>query len=323
MWVEKWKVEQKARLNLLLAQNCAHATLLSLEDVFRRRNPSVLQAATNFEGGVVGCGETCGVVTGGVLGIGALLYTQAFENREVREKAILRLARDYKSWFEGRFGTSVCRERTSVDFWKTRGLVRYLLPGDKLLKCLNHIGQAVWFLSQRIRTEVQRPSLSRGNGGGGVESPLEPHCCFTVLRRLAPARVESDHALAAATTGLAGGVALSGSVCGALLGGILNLGLHWGYDPRSVGVAGIVAAFVRGHRNLVRPSSTNVPREAFARSRALTDHFRQRFGSLRCRDIAGRVFSTSEQLRVFLRESRDCQAVLSWCEEESRSLGKS
>ena len=320
MWIEQWKVEQKARLNLLFAQNCAHATLLSLEDVLGWRNPLLLRAATNLEGGVVGCGETCGVVTGGVLGIGALLCSQEFENRGAREEAILRLSREYKSWFECRFGTSVCRERTSVDFSKTRGLVRYLLPGDKLLKCAHHIGRAVGFLTQRIRNEIQSTRRDPGHGVAEVEGPLKPHCCFTVFGRLGPTEVEADHALAWATAGFAGGVALSGSVCGALLGGILGLGLHFGYDPRSLGVAGITAAFIRGHRNLVRAPQPDLPREAFARSGALAGRFRKRFGSLRCRDIAGRSFSTFNDVRIFLQDSGNCQTVLSWCEEEARSL---
>lgn len=316
------KIQRTARLNLLYAQNCAHATLLSLEDVFGYRYPVLLRAATNFEGGLVGCGETCGVVTGGVLGIGALASSGGHDDRDRREEAVQRLSREYKTWFESRFGTSVCRERTQVDFSTMGGLVRYLLPGDKLVKCLHHIGQAVGFLSRHIRKEIPGAASEGGRSSADADGPLEPHCCYTVLRRIGQAGLESDPALVWATAGLAGGVAQSGSVCGALLGAVLSLGLEFGYDPRSMGVGGITAAFIRGHWNLLRKPGTEIPREAFARSRALADHFRKRFGSLRCRDITGRSFSRPQDVRIFLGESRNCQAVLSWCEAEAGALAR-
>ena len=67
------QIRWKARRNFLYAQNCAQATLLTLGWTFETSDPVLTKAATNFEGGCVGCGSTCGVVSGGVLGLGALL----------------------------------------------------------------------------------------------------------------------------------------------------------------------------------------------------------------------------------------------------------
>ncbi len=320
MDTREWKLRQKARLNLLFAQNCAHATLLSLEDGLGWRDPAVLRAATNFEGGVVGCGETCGIVTGGVLGIGAILAARGPRGDGPLEEAIQRLSARYLGWFEERMGTCVCRDRTGVDFSKLRGLARYLLPGDKLLKCLGSIGEAAAFLCRLLREEAAggseglRPALSTGRT---VE---EPHCCVTVLRSVQPAEVDSHPSLVWAGSGLAGGVALSGSVCGALLGGILGTGLAFGYDPRALGKAAITGAFIRGHWHLVRPPKGELPREAFARSRRLADGFRERFGSLCCRHIAGRTFDSPAEVRRFLAEAQTCRSVIAWCQEQGMRL---
>jgi hypothetical protein len=293
---------------------------LSLQEVFGWRDPIVLRAATNFEGGVVGCGETCGVVTGGILGIGALSASSRYPDAAAKEKAIYRLSDHYKKWFERRFGTSICRERVQVDLSTAGGLFRYLLPGDKLIKCLHHTGEAVWFLSERIREEMHSTRIQEILGAGKGGGPQEPHCTFTVLKQIDPGQIGSRDTLGWATTGLAGGVALSGSVCGALLGGILGIGLRYGYDVRSMSFWSIVAAFIRGHRNLLKGSQQEIPKEAFARSKCLATRFRQRFGSLRCQNIAKRSFISPDDLRRFLNDSKDCQTVFSWCEHEAREL---
>jgi len=320
----QWKLQQRARLNLLFAQNCAQATLLTLQEVFGWWDPIILKAATNLEGGVVGSGETCGVVTGGILGIGALACSETLSDPAAKEDAIYRLSGDYKRWFERRFGTSICRERVQVDFSKARGLVRYLLPGDKLIKCLSHTGEALWFLTERIREHREL----QGNGSRETPEPIdgvgppEPHCAFSVLSRIVPEQLGSFERLGWATTGLAGGVAFGGSACGALLGGILGIGLQYGYDVRSMSFQSITAAFIRGHRNLLRRSEQEPPKEAFARSLYLTEGFKRRFGSMNCRDIAHRDFSSPEDLRNFLNESSECRPVIAWSEDTARDLMK-
>jgi hypothetical protein len=325
MGSEGWALRQRARLNLLRAQNCAHATLLSMEDVFCNRDPVLMRAATNLEGGVVGCGETCGVVSAGVLAIGGLLSTAGYQSPRAREQAIQRVAASYKSWFEGRFGTSLCRERVQVDFSTARGLLRYLIPGDRLLRCLEHIGLAAGFLTERLREELsaanKRESAREEKGEQAGGGPGEPHCTFTVLKMVYPEQIGFTDSLRWATTGLAGGIALTGAVCGALLGGILAIGLKYGYDARVTSRAALTAAFIRGHWNLLRHRHPGPPpREAFATSRFLAERFQRQFGSMRCEEISSRSFASAEDLRSFLESSLQCGEVLSWCGEQARRL---
>ena len=370
MEAKPWRLRQRARLNLLLAQNCAHATLWSLQDALGWKTPALLRAATNFEGGVVGCGETCGVVTGGILAIGATLGVATTAEPDAREEAILGLAARYLSWFEGRFGTSLCRERVQVDFHRARGLVRYLLPGDKLFKCLHHTGEAVAFLAAALAEETGagptpetmpgrpdgqlsaagRPSdnpypqgCERGRAAEQVSrlktdsaaglapasGPQEPHCAWTVLKSIHSVQTLEDERVIWAATGLGGGLALNGAVCGALLGGILAIGLRYGYDVRKMSLAAVTRAFLRGHRSLLQTGREPPRPEAFARSKYLAEGFQERFGSLRCAEIAGRstpsvpgarFFPSRETLGSFLRESDKCQAIMSWCTGEGRRL---
>jgi len=318
-------VRWRARCKLLLAQNCAQATLLTLEDAFGTRVPGLVKAATNLEGGVVGCGSSCGVVTGGVLGIGALRWFGRENGAAFSEQAVFELCREYVQWFRNRFGTTLCGERTGLDFARPTGMLRYVLPGTKLVGCLQHIGEAVAYLCHRLREpDAQGTSACGGAPAAGV-LPADPHCACTVFRRL---RDEADGRvpwMLGSATGLAGGAGGDGAACGALLGAFLSLGLAWGLDVRAMNLAGITRAFLVGHYHLVRHgrfarrSPGEVPDEPFARGRYLADRFVDRFGSLHCAEITGRGFGSVGEVRAFL-DSGGCSETLSWCVGEARTL---
>jgi hypothetical protein len=315
-----------ARFNLVYASNCAQATLLTLGRSLERSDPVLTKAATNFEGGCVGCGSTCGVVSGGVLGIGALLSCLPREDPVQLEKDIYEASVGYRKWFEERFGTSLCQERVQVDFGTPGGFLSYLFPGDKLVRCLRHIGEALVRLNEEVLQTARKRGLPIRFTQGMQGGPTEPHCAYSVFRRVALRSGSSGSSVGWACTGLGGGVALSGAVCGGLLGAILGLGLEYGTDPESMGFGGILKAFVVGHRNLFRHEALaqgpvrDLPREAFARSRYLADRFEKAFGSLNCREITGRTFSSPDELRAFLSESGVCGEIFSWCEREALEL---
>jgi len=314
-------VRWRARGRLLHAQNCAQATLLTLEDVLDARFPGLVKAATNLEGGVVGCGSTCGVVTGGVLGIGAALARAG-----AGQDRILDLSREYVHWFGGRFGTTLCRERTRVDFTRAGGLARYLLSGTKLGLCLQHIGEALVFLSGRIREEAPAAVPAIGGDPPPCSVPEDPHCAGTVIRRLGGCGQEPPAGILGAASGFLGGVAGDGAACGALVGAFLALGLDQGLDVRAMNLAGITRAFVVGHVHLVqherraRGTAAELPPEPFARTRFLADRFVGRFGSLHCAEITGRRFSSFREVRSHLCTGAGCREVFAWCVGEARGL---
>jgi len=324
--VKAKQIRWKARRNLLYAQNCAQAMLLTLGGTMKTSDPVLMKAATNFEGGCVGCGSTCGVVSGGVLGAGALLSSLPNDDPTRLEEDIYEVSIAYREWFERRFGTSVCYERVQVDFGTLGGLVSYLFPGHKLVRCLQHIGEALVCLSDKVVETAERRNLPIKFGQGMVGGPSEPHCAFTVLKKLAGPMETPINSVGWACTGLGGGVALGGGVCGALLGAILGLGLQYGYDPASMGFGGILKAFVVGHHHLVKHEAfakvpvEDLPTEAFARSRYLADRFEKAFGSLNCKEITDRRFASQDELRGFLPESEVCRQIFAWCEEEAAQL---
>lgn len=92
-----------------------------------------------------------------------------------------------------------------------------------------------------------------------------------------------------ATTTMAGGVAHSGEMCGALLAGVMAIGMVYGRDDLSDS-----------------PPFSIAYQECLERSERFVDEFKKEFGSLSCRDVQKGIFGRSwnfkdpEQLVQFI-----------------------
>ena len=83
-----------------------------------------------------------------------------------------------------------------------------------------------------------------------------------------------------AATGFAGGIGFKGSVCGALTGGIIAIGLKYGRD---------VQAFLQHDPEKTRFKTFNLARKLWKK-------FEETYGSCICRDIQKRIFGKSYDL---------------------------
>ena len=91
--------------------------------------------------------------------------------------------------------------------------------------------------------------------------------------------LESEETFKAAT-GFAGGIGFKGSVCGALTGGIMAIGLKYGRD---------LQAFLQHDLEKTRFKT-------FKLARRLWEKFKKTYGSCICRDIQERIFGKSYDL---------------------------
>ena len=175
-----------------------------------RREDRMLKAFTGLEGGIVASGSTCGVVTGGALGL-ALMYDDMLQERGVAAEAgVLSLTGEYLRWFEQNFGSPFCRDRSGVDFYTTWGQIRYFLPGDRVGKCLWHIRGAIRHLYNYQEKDLPTPEEPK-------ERQDEPiHCAQAVLRGIRDRTGIGDPLLERLSFVFDGGVGYQGGVCGAL-----------------------------------------------------------------------------------------------------------
>ncbi len=273
-----------------------------------KQDDILLRAATGLEGGVVASGSTCGVVTGGALGLALLYDNELREGGAPAEAALLALAGEYVRWFEGRYRTSFCRDRTGVDFYTVGGQLRYFVP-DRVGRCLWHIGGAVRHLHAVVKSGFP------ADGSTHTEKRVF-HCARDVLRGIREQTGTGYDLLERASVVFDGGLGLQGGVCGALAGAIMGINLKLGLDIRRMGFFQTAKAFIIGHLNLLKKKPVDDP-EPFAVGRGIVKSFRERAGTLECRAITGRTFSGWDDFQDYLGKSSTCQELIKLMVDEA------
>jgi len=269
-----------------------------------RREDRVLKAFTGLEGGIVASGSTCGVVTGGALGL-ALMHDNMLQERGIAAEAgVISLIGEYVRWFEESFGSSFCRKRSGVDFYTTMGQLRYFLPGDRVGRCLWHIRGAMRHLNT-----YQEKGLS-GMDMELKEMQREPiHCAQAVLRGIKNRTGIGDPLLERLSFIFDGGVGFQGGVCGALAGAIMGINLLLGMNIRDTSYFQTLRAFTVGHINLLIDKPIGKP-EPFGIGKNIVKRFREEVGATECRTITEKVFSDWNDFQGHISSSDKCTRLI-------------
>jgi len=277
-----------------------------------KREDRVLKAFTGLEGGLVASGSTCGVVTGGALGI-ALTHDNALQQRGMAAEAgVLSLVGEYFKWFEENFGSSFCRERSGVDFYTTFGQLRYFFPGDRLGKCLWHIRGAM-----RHLYTYQEKDLSAIDLEEPKEIRDEPvHCAQAVLSGIRDRTSIGDPLLERLSFVFDGGVGFQGGVCGALAGAIMSVNLLLGMNIRDTSYFQTLKAFAIGHLNLLLNKPIGNP-EPFGVGKSVVQRFREEAGAIECQTITGQKFSDWSDFQHFISSSDKCIELIEFATTEA------
>lgn len=257
-----------------------------------------------MEGGCVASGSTCGVLTGGALGLALNSDAEILRHGMVAEGRVIAQVRNYMKWFEEAYGTSLCRERTKTDFHTTSGLIRYLLPGDRIVRCMWHIRGAMRYLyDTHGQTDVSAKDLN-------LRSPENPlHCAQAVLSGIRKRTDIGDMRLERLAFVYDGGVAYTGGLCGALAGAIMAVNLMMGLSTRSLSYWKIIKAFTVGHVNLIKKEPMGPP-EPFMAGQEVVEAFRKSAGSLECRSITGKNFSRWDEFQDYISQSHQCAGLV-------------
>jgi len=243
------------------------------------------------------------VVSGGCLSIALGHLGDTVDSDARRGEALYDRMHEYTSWFEERFSSTLCRERFG-------DLKAATLAG--LMKCETHTGEAA---SQLIRL-IERPLEQGGEVTRTDERLCESggYCAAEVLRGVREATGHGSLYLEQLSVALDGGIGLSGGLCGALAGALMPIGLIWGLQPRAAGFIETMQYSARGHKDLAtgsrRPGMWTV-------GNPLVKEFRRKFGSLECKDIAGRSFHSGKELAEFMQGSDVCSQIKGWCRDQA------
>ena len=305
---------RRAAYGLLKDLNCALASQEVCQDMIGRREDAVLKAVSGLEGGVVASGSTCGVITGGALGL-AMMQVDAIDKHGIAaEKRVLEAVSDYLDWFHKTYGTVFCRERMGLDFYRIRGQLRYLLPGDKMGKCFWHIRGAMRYLNE---VAYRSPPLQAPQIQVSDKSPV--HCATAVLARIREQTGIGVPRLEKLAFVFDGGVGYKGGICGALAGAVMGVNQVLGMDVRNLSYLRTVKKFVKGHVNLLVRSPKDTA-EPFTVGRRLVERFRETAGAIDCRNISGRSFSGWEDFQDFIVAAPTCQKLFEFAAHEASAL---
>jgi hypothetical protein len=277
-----------------------------------RRADPMLKAFTGLEGGVVAGGSTCGVVTGGAFGLALMHENMLTEKGIAAEAEVMDLVGEYVRWFENAYGSALCRERTGVNFYTGKGQLRYLLPGDKVAKCLWHIRGAMRHL------HAGHEKNSSGISAEPREICGEPkHCAQAVLKEIRHRTGIGDPLLERLSFIFDGGVGFHGGVCGALAGAILGINLLLGWDIRNMSYFKALNGFIVGHINLLSDTPIGGRPEPFFVGKNMIKRFRQEAGTLECGSILEKRFSGWDDFQQHISASDKCAGLIEFAAAEA------
>jgi hypothetical protein len=284
--------------------NCSEATLQTCQDMISRREDVLLQAVSGLLGGVVCRGSSCGVVSGGALGLALMHEDELLENGLESEVGLISLVGGYAKWFERSYGTTLCRERIGVDFWSLGGVMRYILPGDRIVKCMSHMNGAMKYLYDRQYEELPKIHLGQDSREG---TPV--HCAQAVLEGVRANTSIGDPLLERLSVVLDGGIGLQGGACGALVGAILATNTSLGVNLREYSMIQSYMEFFSNLKYLFagEPYGTSNSMDV---GRVILAKFEEVAGSVNCSAITGIEFADWASFQDHVTSSERCRELI-------------
>ena len=286
------------------------------QDMVENQDNDLIKAVTGLEGGRVACGATCGVVSGGSLGIALDYESEIAATGLSAEKKVLRLVGEYVDWFGKTYGSSFCRERTRTDFYSIWGQLKYFLTIYRLSGCFRHIRGSMRYLHQ-----TRHASMDTSDKIFNTRTDKTLHCARTVLEGIRENTDIGNRRLENFSFVFDGGVGLSGGVCGALVGAVMGINLLLGLPVRNMSYWEIIKGFAIGHFNLLvdRPPET---REPFNAGKQVVKKFKEITGAFECRVITEKYFSGWDDFQMFIKGANRCQQLMDFAVEEATGIIK-
>jgi len=140
---------------------CSQCPLLALQEYLGLEDELTFKAASSLCGGLAFSGNTCGALSAGVMVLG-MKYGRANieEGLAGLVKGMLPAHRLVK-WFEGEFGTTVCRELSGLqmdeELLKARAAapeaMEAALPAELIEKCSQIVGKTAEKVAELISEE--------------------------------------------------------------------------------------------------------------------------------------------------------------------------
>jgi hypothetical protein len=288
----EWQeLEMPSDLNEELILDWFHRTIACSEALFTLLNRGAdiemeteEQAAHALCGGVLSQGYVCGQLLGAALAT-AVRAQKRFRDPETAGAATLSVTCRLADEFHSVAGAIDCREIIEGSLTTTGGKIKYLASGKPRLCAKNAVKWAPHAdqLIDKLLREFDPKMLTE-----------EPANC--AMKTMCALGFEKDAALAG---GFAGGVGLTGNVCGAVVAAIFALGVRF-YRGRSGRRDSAVKALLQ-EAGIGDTSSKSATR--------LLDAFNGKHETLLCSKLIGRKFNSIDDHSNFVAEGGCCDLI--------------
>ena len=233
--METADIRKQTIKGFMKCSSCAHSMVMASKD--RHQTPvdeKLLKGVTGLAGGVATMGDICGMVNGAVVSLGKRLATVYAKPEE--EWKIAYLSHEFYRQTEIAVGTCSCGDIHGGKHL-AKNFRRAILTG-KALKCIEMLYKGSGILDEQIAGIPYDPAYFSSPRAEEVCSRHEHfrenqfHCCRSTLQDIQDKSGRDLSFLQDAATGFIGGIGFSGTLCGAVVGGILAAGAVHGVDPR-------------------------------------------------------------------------------------------
>ena len=281
------KAQTRVVVDFIKAFSCAYSVTKNLsEELGVEIDPLLLRSVVGFSSGISTMGDSCGVASGGVAVLGRK-YSHLPSGR------LYLLCSEYFRRLEGRVGTPNCG---IVHGGKhlARNFRRAILTG-KTVKCVEVLAHGAQVLKELDRMAA-KGDFSFGEPQwveciGSATRHFEErcfHCSRTVISGLAEVLDPPVAHVLDPSKGFIGGIGFNGTVCGAISGGVLCLGLQSSVDLSGSGygdAAGIVFHGLLKSDRIFEDEKRFRPAKLFDGCKRLYQSVEREFGSAHCQEI--------------------------------------
>jgi C_GCAxxG_C_C family probable redox protein len=129
--------------------SCSQAVLSTFGPALGLDRDTALKVAAAFGGGMAGRGDTCGAVSGALMGIGLKYGRTRTDDEEAKERAYS-LAQKFMQEFESRHGSVFCRDLLGYDISTPDGLASAGQENLGTTLCPNFVGDAAEILEELL-----------------------------------------------------------------------------------------------------------------------------------------------------------------------------
>jgi hypothetical protein len=141
------------------------------------------------------------------------------------------------------------------------------------------------------------------------------HCCQSPIREIGiRSSIEIEHVLDP-SLGFCGGIGLNGTLCGAVVGGVLCLGLDAAVDLSKSGYLDTLRVVFHGllkSDGVFRDEKRFLPAKLYGQCQQLYRTVEERYGGAHCRDILDLRIDTEEGVQQYIEGDKIklCQAIV-------------